>query len=109
MVHAIGAFGHGKEGLAVISFHPHHQHIHVPPLDGAAVQRGMHADALHQIGIALPVKIIAPRQRGMVGREDGMLPTLVNAVALDRDILFLNEPAMVLPEPGQAFFIVHKL
>ena len=35
VVHAVGAFSHGEEALAVSTFHTYHKHVFPVPLDGA--------------------------------------------------------------------------
>ena len=107
VVHTVRAFGHGKEGLAVVSFHTHHQHVFVTPLDGAGIEGGMDADPFHQIRISLLVQVIAPLQRSMLGREDGILVALVNAVSLNGGISSFNQLLMTHPQPGQTFFVSH--
>ena len=108
VVHTVRAFGHGKERLAVGSFHTHHQDVFPVPFDGARIQGGMYADTLHQVGIALPVKIVPPLERSMLRRQDGVFITLVNAVSFDGRIGPFNQFRMVFLEPCQSFVKVHQ-
>ena len=67
----------------------------------------MDANPFHQIGVVLLVQVIAPLQRSMLGREDGILVTLVNTVSLNRGISSFNQLLMTHPQPGQTFFVSH--
>ena len=80
VVDAVGTLGRGEERLAVGTLHTDNEHILVMPLDGAAVERGVHHDALHQVGVVLLTEVIAPFQGRMVGRQDGVLILLINTV-----------------------------
>ena len=81
VVHAVWALGHSEERLAVGAFNPHNNYIFALPFDGACIERRVHHDALHQVGVVLLVEVIAPLQRSMVGCDDGILVFLVDAVA----------------------------
>ena len=107
MVHAVGAFRHGEEGFAVRPFYPGHHHILAVPFDGAGIEYGMNADPFHQIRIGFRIQVVAPGERGMLGREDGMLVALVNTITFDGRIGALQKPLVVGPQPGQSFFEVH--
>ena len=108
VVHAVRALGHGKEGFSVIALHADHHHVLALPLDGAAVERGMHAQALHQVGIRRLVQVVTPFQGSMLRREDGILVTLVYAVSFNREVLLLYQLAVAVSEPLQTFFKSHK-
>ena len=108
MVHAVGAFRHRKEGFAVGALHTGHQHIFALPFDGARIERGMDAEAFHQVGIRLFVKVVTPFQRSVLRREDRILVALINAVALDGGIRPFNEPLVSGLEPGESFLVGHS-
>ena len=80
VVNAVGAFGHGKERLAVGSLHAHHQYILSVPLDGSRIQGSIHSDAFHQVGVGLLVQIITPKHGRVCGGQYRMLITGDNAV-----------------------------
>ena len=87
---------HGKERLTVGSLHAHHQQILVVPLDGSAVQRGVHHDALHQIRVVVLVEIVAPLQGSMLSREDGVFVFIVDTIPpLHGFVLFRQQRLMM--------------
>ena len=108
IVHAVGTFGHGKERLAVGSFYTHHQHILVFPLDGAGIKGGVNAETLHQVRVAVRIEVVAPLQRSMVGRQDGILVTLVHTVPLHGEVLSFNQLLVAHLEPLQTLFVSHN-
>ena len=103
VVHAVGALGHGKEGLAVGPFHTDYQDVFVAPLDGAGIQRSVNADPLHQERIAFLVQVVAPLQRGVLPGEDGILVAFINTVPLDGNVRAFNQSLVALIEPGKPF------
>ena len=82
VVHAVGTFRHGEEGFPVGRFHAGHQDVSILPLDGAAVEDGMDAEAFHQVGIGLRVEVVTPLQGRVRRRQDGMFPAFEDAVAV---------------------------
>ena len=81
VVDAVGTLRHGEERLSVGAFHAHDDDVLVVPLDGATVERRVHHDALHQKGIVFLVEVIAPGERRVFRRHDGVLILGVDAVA----------------------------
>ncbi len=60
VVDTIGRLGHSEERLTVGSLHAHYQAVFPLPLDSTRIQRGIHHDALHQVGIILLAEVITP-------------------------------------------------
>ena len=87
IVDAVGTLCHGKERLAVGTLHPHDNHIFALPLDGATVERGIHHDALHEIGVVALAQIVSPGERCVLGSDDRVLILGIDAVSpFTRDI-----------------------
>ena len=82
IVYAIRAFGHSKKAFAVAPFNTNHQQILVAPLHCARIERGIHHDALHQVGVSAFVHVVTPLQRRMFGSEYRVRVAFVNAVAM---------------------------
>ena len=96
VVYAVGAFGNSEEALAVGTLHTHDKQVFAMPLDGSAVERGVHHDALHQVGIILLIEVVAPLQRRVLGSENRIFITCVDAVV----------PFLRLVLAGNQFFMV---
>ena len=107
IVHSVGTFGNRKETLAVIPFHAHYKHVFSVPFDGAGIKGCIYPYPFHQEGIALLVKVIAPLKRGVSRRKDGVFPTLIDTVALDRDVRLLKKFTVALFQPGKSLLKVH--
>ena len=82
VVDAVGAFGDGKERLAVGTFHADNEHILAVPLDCARIKRGVHAYALHEVRVAHRVVVITPEWRSHACRNHRVLVAAVYAVVL---------------------------
>ena len=80
MVHPAGSLRHGEKGFAVGGLHTGDQDIFVFPFDGAAVEHGIDAETLHQIGVGPGIEVVAPRQGGVRSGEDGMPVAFIKAV-----------------------------
>ena len=96
VIDTVGRLCHGEERLTVGSLHAHHQQILVVPLDGPAVQGGVHHDALHQIRVVVLVEIVAPLQGSVLSREDRVFVFLVDTVPpLHGFVLFRQQRLMM--------------
>ena len=71
---------HGEERFAVGTFDTHYEAIFALPLDGSAVERSIHHDALHEVGVVFFAEIILPLQRRMLCGQNGELPLFVDAI-----------------------------
>ena len=80
VVHAVWTLGHSEERLAVGAFNPHNKYIFALPFDGACIERRVHHDALHQVGVVLLVEVILPLQGHMLSSDNRVLILLINAV-----------------------------
>ena len=81
VVDAVRALSHSKERLAVGSLHTDNKQVLAAPLDGAAVERRIHADALQQQGIGALIQVVAPKDGRVRSRQDGMFVSGDDAVA----------------------------
>ena len=87
VVDTVGTLCHGEERLAVGTLHTDNNDVFPVPLDGTAVERGVHHDALHEIGVVFLAEVVAPRERGMLGSDDRILILGIDAVSpFTRDI-----------------------
>ena len=59
--------------------------------DGSGVEGGVDGHALEEEGVGFAVKIVAPMDGGVGGGEDGMLPTVEDAVAGVEFVVALGE------------------
>ena len=99
VIHTIRTFRHGKERLTVGPLHAQQQQVFTIPLDSAGVERGIHADTFHQVGIGRCIQVVAPENRRMGSRHHRIFITCKYAVAtfhrfiLSRDqlLVFLKE------------------
>ena len=108
VVHSVGAFSNSKEGLAVCSLNTGDNNIFSLPLDSAGVKHGVHAYAFHQERIGFTVKVITPFQRGVRGRQDGVLIAFKYAISLHGDILLFKQLLLILSQPLQPLVKVHS-
>ena len=81
VVDAVRTFSHGEETLAVGTLDTYNEQVLAVKLYGSAVERGVHHDALLQVGVVLLVEVIAPFQRSVLGCEDWILIACVDAVS----------------------------
>ena len=99
VIHTVRTFRHGKERFAVSAFHTQQQQVFAIPLDGAGVERGIHADAFHQVGVGTFIQIIAPEDRGVRRRHYRIFVAGEDAVAsLHGFILSRNQLLVFLKE-----------
>ena len=110
VVHPVRALRHGEVALPVGAFHAAHQDILPVPLDGAAVEHRMDAEAFHQVRICLLIQVIPPEQRGVLRRQNGILISFVNPVSEDGLILPGKKGGVAFLEPRQPLLeICHRI
>ena len=68
VIDSVRALGHSEERFSVGALHTDDKQVLAVPLDGAAVERGIHADALKQQGIRALVQVVAPEDGRMLSR-----------------------------------------
>ena len=104
VVNPVGALGHCEERLAVGTLHADHQQVLAVHLYRAGVEGGVHADALHQVGVGLLVEVVAPEQ-GRVGRCDNrVLVACEYAVAFVCRFVLAGEQRLVACRDFFQFF-----
>ena len=81
IVDAVLTFCHGKEGLAVGSFHTNHQEVFPVQLDGTRIEYGIHADTFQKIRVRLLVEVVTPEDRCVSSGQDGMCVSCDDAVS----------------------------
>ena len=81
VVDAVRAFGDGEEGFAVRALDARHDQKLALVQDGAGVEGGVDAHALHQEGIGLLVEVVAPGDGRVRGGQHRILVAVVDAVA----------------------------
>ena len=96
IVDTVGRLGHSKEGLAVGTLDTNHKAVFALPLDGTAVQRGIHHDTLHEIGIVLLTEIVLPLQRGVLGSENRIFPFVVDTIAPLQGFVLARQQLLVV-------------
>ena len=108
IVDAVRAFRHGEEGFAVRAFDAGYQHIFPIPLDGAGVEHGVDAEALHQERIRILVQVVAPLQGSVLCRQHRVLISFIDAVPFDGNVLPFNQLLVRLPQPGKSLVVGHS-
>ena len=109
IVHSVGAFRYGEEGLAVICLHPGYKQVFAVPFDCTAVEDSVYAYPLHQERVVLFVKFVPPLNRSMCSREYRVFVTLVHAIDINGFVLEGQEIFMFRPQIVELFFPVHIL
>ena len=95
-VHAAGAFGHGEERLAVVALDTHHEQVFAVVADGSGIERPVDPEALHEVGIALGRKVVAPLDGRMQARQHRIFVTLIDAVPGQQRRVFADKEPVVL-------------
>lgn len=108
IVDSVGALRDGEERLSVCSFHSYSQYIFPVPFDGSGVESGMDAESFLQIRISDRVQVIFPEHRSMRARENGILVSFINAVHINRLILFRNQIFIISPKLFQSLIEIHN-
>ena len=72
--------GHREEGLAVRALHAHDEVELAVEVDRAAVEHGVDAQALHEVGIRLGVEVVSPVHGREFAREHGILVAVIDTV-----------------------------
>ena len=67
----------------------------------------MHANAFHKVWITHGVKVVAPLEGCVIGRDDGIFPALIYTIALDGRVRLFNQRFVICLKPGQPLFKVH--
>ena len=104
VVDAIGRFSHGEERFAVGTFDTHYEAVFALPLDGSAVERSIHHDALHEVGVVFFAEVILPLQWRMFCSQNGELPLLVDAIPPFQGFVFSRQQLLVMSTQRFYFF-----
>lgn len=87
--------GNGEERLAMNSLYANHKEDLAIELDGTRVERGIHADAFHEIRIRVVVQVISPEDLGVPGRHNRICISLVDAISFF-SVIICPQPAQVV-------------
>ena len=108
IVDSVGALRDGEERLPVCAFHSYREHIFSVPLDGSGIEGGVDAESFLQIRIRGRVQVIFPEHRSMSARENRILVSFINAVHINRLILFGNQIFIISLKLFQSLIEIHN-
>ena len=104
IVDTVRRLSHGEERLAVGTFDTHYEAVLSVPLDGSAVERSIHHDALHEVGVVFFAEVIFPLQWCMLCGQNGELPLLVDAIPPFQGFVFSRQQLLVVSTQRFYFF-----
>ena len=105
IVDTVRRLGHGEERFAVGTFDTHYEAVLSVPLDGSAVERSIHHDALHEVGVVFFAEVIFPLQWCMLCGQNGELPLLVDAIPPLHGFILSRQQLLVMSPQRFYFFL----